>query len=141
MDGNCGESEECVPLRFCTALKGEGRGGGELKKLNRDKFCGSAGFLRYCCPSEMKTDSSENQPKESILQSFKITEVESEYQSYDPKTNTTSVEFVEGESLSPENQEKCDEGETCKPLRFCSCEGKLSRTKFCGPLGFHHYCC
>ena len=133
VQASCGESEECVPLRFCSPLK-EG-----VVKLNRDKFCGPAGFLRYCCPSQMKRDSSENQPKESILPSLEITEVEIEKQADNPKTNIT--EFVEGESLPPKKEDECEEGETCMPLRFCSLEGKLSGAKLCGPVGFHQYCC
>ena len=116
-----------MPLRFCSALK-EGGEEGELKKLNRDKFCGPAGFLRYC-PSEMKTASSENHPKESILPSLQITEVEIENQA-NPKTKT-SAEFVEGESQPPKKEDECEEGETCMPLRFCSLEGKLSGGKLC----------
>ena len=130
-----------MPLRFCTALKEEEGGEGELKKLNLDKFCGPAGFLRYCCPSEMKTDSSENQPKESILPSLEITEVETENQTKNPKTNIPGAEFVEGESLPPRKEDDCGEGETCMPLRFCSFKGKLSGGKLCGSVGFHQYCC
>ena len=85
----------------------------------------------------MKTDSSENQPKVSILPSLEVTEVEID----NPKTNITSAEFVEGESQPPKKENECEEGETCMPLRFCSLEGKLSGAKLCGPVGFHQYCC
>jgi len=138
VQASCGESEECVPLRFCSPLK-EG-----VVKLNRDKFCGPAGFLRYCCPSQMETDSSKNKP---LLKTSRIKELETE----NPKTNARSAvdaRSVEGRSLPPKNKEdnsinECEEGETCMPMRFCSFKGnrKPSRAKFCGPVGFYHYCC
>merc|ERR1711971_1184577 len=71
VQASCGESEECVPLRFCSPLK-EG-----VVKLNRDKFCGPAGFLRYCCPSQVETDSSKNKP---LLKTSRIKELETENQ-------------------------------------------------------------
>ena len=132
VQSNCSESEECAPLRFCAALKN-----GEVK-LNRDKFCGPPGFLRYCCPSQKKTDSSQNEPKE----------VEIEIQG--DKTSEGSVEFLDVRSVveegkSPAAKDKsvvgCEEGETCMPMRFCSFEGKPSRSKFCGPVNFYRYCC
>jgi len=121
---NCSESEECAPLRFCAALKN-----GEVK-LNRDKFCGPPGFLRYCCPSQ-------NEPKE----------VEVEIQA--DKTSEGNVEFLDVRSVeegkSPADKDKsvfeCEEGETCMPMRFCSFEGKPSQSKFCGPVNFYRYCC
>ena len=112
VSGNCGESEECVPLRFCHLKEGA--------KLNSNKFCGPAGFLRYCCPSKKEVEDS---PEFINARSSKVK---------NPPKN---------EEVKSINE--CEEGETCMPLRFCSFKKteKPDPVKFCGSVGFYRYCC
>ena len=149
--GNCAETEECMPLRFCPR-------NGEAK-LSRDKFCGPAGFLRYCCPSNSnrKTISSaEKKNEKGFSQPFKIKDIEMENQNESEYTETKPRSFdlfddtfllgninSHLEKVEDKSTDGCEEEETCLPLRFCSFRGneKPNRAKFCGSAGFHRYCC
>ena len=112
VSGNCDEFEDRVPLRFCPRTEGT--------KLNCVKFCGPAGFLRYCCPSKKEEDDSPGFIKAT---SSKV-------------KNPPKKEDVK-------SMDECDKGETCVPLRFCSFKETEKRdpAKFCGSVGFYRYCC
>ena len=45
-NNECPPGEECMGLRFCPSE--------EVETLDRNKFCGDPGFLRYCCSPQIR---------------------------------------------------------------------------------------
>merc|ERR1712130_271577 len=121
-NNECPPGTECMAMRFCTSE--------EVESLHPEKFCGVAGFLRYCCTPQIRQFPEEpKEPKEPVhpekVRCFKdldcpVTELPSGFEDILPDVKVYQCPSYECDY--DDLNEACIEEKSCQPktVPFCA---------------------